>query len=155
VRGVSGAAGGFDLEAESARLEAATPEGRLAFALDAFGEGLLFTSSFGAGSGVLLHLWSRVAPGRPVVFVDTGFHFDETLRYRDELARRLGLRLEVAKPPHTMAEFVVEHGPDVNVRDPDFCCARNKVATRARRARRCRSCAASPTGWSRCTRSRR
>lgn len=118
---------GFDIEAESARLEAASPAERLAFAVDAFGEGLLFTSSFGAGSGVLLHLWSQVAPDRPIVFVDTGFHFDETLRYRDELVRLLGLRLEVAKPPHTMAEFVVEHGPDINVRDPDFCCARNKV----------------------------
>ncbi len=117
----------FDLEAESARLEAASPAERLAFALDAFGEGLLFTSSFGAGSGVLLHLWSRAAPGRPVLFLDTGFHFDETLRYRDELAARLGLNVEVARPAHTPAEFVVEHGPDVYLRDPDFCCARNKV----------------------------
>jgi phosphoadenosine phosphosulfate reductase len=118
---------GFDLEAESRRLEALSPAERLGFALEAFGEGLLFTSSFGAGSGVLLHLWSLVAPGRPVVFLDTGFHFDETLRYRDELAQQLGLNVEVAKPAHTPAEFVIEHGPDIYLRDPDFCCARNKI----------------------------
>jgi phosphoadenosine phosphosulfate reductase len=118
---------GFDLAAESARLEASSPAERLAFALDAFGDDLLFTSSFGAGSGVLLHLWSLVAPGRPVVFLDTGFHFDETLGYRDELTRLLGLRVEIARPAHTMAEFVVEHGPDIYLRDPDFCCARNKI----------------------------
>lgn len=123
----AGGALGFDLAAAGARLEASPPAARLAFAVATFGEGLLFTSSFGAGSGVLLHLWSRVAPGRPVIFVDTGFHFDETLRYRDDLVRRLGLRLEVARPPHAMAEFVAAHGPDVAARDPDFCCARNKV----------------------------
>lgn len=117
----------LDLQAESARLEGLSPAERLSFALDVFGDDLLFTSSFGAGSGVLLHLWSRVAPGRPVVFVDTGFHFDETLRYRDDLARQLGLRVEVARPAQDPAAFVVEHGPDIYLRDPDFCCARNKV----------------------------
>ena len=44
-----------------------------------FGDGLLFTSSFGAQSAVLLHLWSTVARSLPVVFIDTGFLFPETL----------------------------------------------------------------------------
>jgi phosphoadenosine phosphosulfate reductase len=76
-----------DLDRDSLRLERATPEDRLAFAVERWGERLLFTSSFGAGSGVLLHMWSRVAPRLPVVVVDTGFLFDETLAYRDQLAR--------------------------------------------------------------------
>ena len=66
--------------AENERLERATPEERLAFAVETWGETLLFTSSFGAGSGVLLHMWSRVAPHLPVVVIDTGFLFDETHR---------------------------------------------------------------------------
>jgi phosphoadenosine phosphosulfate reductase len=117
----------FDLARENERLEKATPEERLAFAVEAFGERLLFTSSFGAGSGVLLHMWSRVAPHLPVVVIDTGFLFDETLAYRDELAKRLGLRIEVARPAMARDDFLWEHGADIMARDPDFCCAHNKV----------------------------
>lgn len=126
MRRVNG--GEIDWRKESERLELATPEERLAFAVEAFGEGLLFTSSFGAGSGVLLHLWSRVARHLPVVFIDTGFLFDETLEYRDELASRLGLRLRVVRPDVGRADFLAEHGEDIMKRDPDFCCAHNKVA---------------------------
>lgn len=117
-----------DLGRESERLETATPEERLAFAVETWGERLLFTSSFGAGSGVLLHMWSRVAPHLPVVVIDTGFLFDETLAYRDKLAHDLGLRIEVARPELETAEFLWQHGADIQARDPDFCCAQNKVA---------------------------
>jgi phosphoadenosine phosphosulfate reductase len=118
---------GFDLARENERLEKATPEERLQFAVEAFGERLLFTSSFGAGSGVLLHMWSRVASHLPVVIIDTGFLFDETLAYRNELAKRLGLRIEIARPAVARDDFLWEHGADIMVRDPDFCCAHNKV----------------------------
>ncbi|HEY5241798.1 MAG TPA: phosphoadenylyl-sulfate reductase [Polyangiaceae bacterium] len=120
--------GTLDLGRESERMEHATPEERLAFAVEQWGERLLFTSSFGAGSGVLLHLWSRVAPHLPVVMVDTGFLFDETLAYRDALASKLGLRVEIARPEVRRDDFLWEHGADIMARDPDFCCARNKVA---------------------------
>lgn len=118
----------MNVDAESARLEGSTPEERLAFAVDLFGERLLFTSSFGAGSAVLLHLWSTVAAHLPVVFIDTGFLFDETLAYRDALVDRLGLRLEIARPSVDKTDFLVEHGGDIYAKDPDFCCATNKVA---------------------------
>jgi phosphoadenosine phosphosulfate reductase len=125
--GVTDQALGFDLALENDRLEHATPEERLRFAVDAFGERLLFTSSFGAGSGVLLHLWSRVAAHLPVVLIDTGFLFDETLAFRDQLAKEFGLRVDVARPAVSTADFLVEHGPDIMARDPDFCCAENKI----------------------------
>jgi phosphoadenosine phosphosulfate reductase len=117
-----------DLSRESERLETASPEERLAFAVERWGEKLLFTSSFGAGSGVLLHLWSRVARHLPVVYIDTGFLFDETLEYKDRLAQELGLRVEAARPEQARDDFLWEHGADIMGRDPDFCCARNKVA---------------------------
>ena len=50
-------------------------------------------SSFGAESAALLHLVSRIDPSVPVLFLDTGKHFPETLAYRDELADRFGLNL--------------------------------------------------------------
>jgi phosphoadenosine phosphosulfate reductase len=108
-------------------LERRTPRERLAWALDTFGDELLFTSSFGAGSGVLLHMWSELARDRPVVFLDTGFLFQETLAYKDELARLFGLRVEVVKPAVSAAEFTRTHGDDIQRRDADFCCKKNKV----------------------------
>jgi len=56
-----------------------------------FGE-LAVVSSFGAESAVLLHLVATLNPETRVVFLDTGFHFPETLAYRDELIARLGLQ---------------------------------------------------------------
>ncbi|MBX3215856.1 MAG: phosphoadenylyl-sulfate reductase [Labilithrix sp.] len=117
-----------ELARASERLERATPAERLAFAVDTFGEGLLFTSSFGAQSGVLLHLWSEVARHLPVVFIDTGFLFPETLAYRDAIAERLGLTVRVLRPDIATADFVARWGDDVQRRDPDFCCGLNKVA---------------------------
>ncbi len=112
---------------ESERLERASPRARLAWAVEQFAPSLLFTSSFGAGSGVLLHLWSEVAPSLPVVFLDTGFLFPETLAYRDALAERLGLRVEVVRPKLDAASFLAEHGSTVQRLTPDLCCQHNKV----------------------------
>lgn len=127
-----------ELEKESVALEARSPEERLAFAVELFGDRLLFTSSFGAGSGVLLHMWSRVARGLPVVFVDTGFLFDETLAYRDRLASELGLTIEIVRPAIASGDFLVEHGADIYLKDPDFCCKTNKVDPLAEHVARAR-----------------
>ena len=118
----------FAVECDSERLETTSPEERLAFAVRTWGERLLFTSSFGAGSGVLLHMWSRIAPKHPVVVIDTGFLFEETHEYIATLSRQLGLMVEYARPAQPRDAFLREHGPDVMARDPDLCCARNKVA---------------------------
>ena len=58
---------------------------------DLFPGRIALVSSFGADSAVLLHMVAQVDPATPVVFVDTGFLFPETLDYRDELVRLLGL----------------------------------------------------------------
>jgi phosphoadenosine phosphosulfate reductase len=118
----------LDLASENARLENATPEARLAFAAETFGKDLLFTSSFGAQSGVLLHLWSVVCPELPVTFIDTGFLFDETLVYRNDLVARLRLDVRVVRPDVARDAFVASYGSDIQRTDPDFCCGVNKVA---------------------------
>ena len=118
----------LDLARENARLEGATPEERLAFAAETFGKDLLFTSSFGAQSGVLLHLWSVVCPELPVTFIDTGFLFDETLLYRNELTARLGLDVRVLGPDVAHDAFVASYGSEIQKTDPDFCCGVNKIA---------------------------
>jgi phosphoadenosine phosphosulfate reductase len=109
------------------RLEGMSPEERLAWAVETWGERLLFTSSFGAGSGVLLHLWSVVARHLPVVFIDTGFLFEETHRYKDDLAARFGLEVRVVRPALAKDAFLAEWGAEIYRENPDFCCNHNKV----------------------------
>ena len=118
---------GPDWAQVSLALESKTPAERLARAVELFGDELLFTSSFGAGSAVLLHLWSEVARHLPVVFLDTGFLFPETLAYRDRLVAQLHLELEIVRPAVSRDEFLKEHGSNVYEFNPDLCCAHNKV----------------------------
>lgn len=129
----------LDLDRENERLEALAPEARLAFAIETFGEELLFTSSFGAQSAVLLHLWSKVAGRLPVTFIDTGFLFPETLAYRDLLVAQLDLVVDVVRPDIARADFVARYGDDIQARDPDFCCGLNKTAPLAPRKERARA----------------
>jgi phosphoadenosine phosphosulfate reductase len=91
------------------------------------------TSSFGADSVVLLHLLSEVAPQVPVLFLETGFHFDETLVFRRELARDLGLTVLDVQPDLSVRQQAQRYGAELYLRDPDACCAMRKT-TPLRRA---------------------
>jgi phosphoadenosine phosphosulfate reductase len=91
------------------------------------------TSSFGADSAVLLHLLSEVAPHVPVLFLETGFHFDETITFRRELARDLGLTVLDVQPDLSVRQQAQRFGAELYRRDPDACCAMRKT-TPLRRA---------------------
>ena len=83
-------------------------------------------SSFGAESAALLHLVSRIDPSVPVLFLDTGKHFPETLAYRDELAERFGLNLVNLYPDLADLKTRDETGLRWSY-DPDGCCEIRKV----------------------------
>ena len=88
---------------------------------------LTTVSSFGAESAVLLHLLSTIDPALPVLFLDTGKHFPETLAYRDELVARLGLKnLIVLEPDAADIASKDESGLRWSY-DPDGCCEIRKV----------------------------
>ena len=88
---------------------------------------LAVVSSFGAESAVLLHLVSEVDRSTPVLFLDTGKHFAETLAYRDLLVERLGLTgLQVIKPDPALLAAKDESGLRWSY-DPDGCCDIRKV----------------------------
>jgi phosphoadenosine phosphosulfate reductase len=89
-------------------------------------------SSFGAESAVLLHLIAEIDPGMPVLFLETGKHFSETLAYRDLLIRRLGLTNLINLTPDPA---VIAAKDDTGLRwsyDPDGCCEIRKVIPLAR-----------------------
>ncbi len=87
---------------------------------------LAIVSSFGAESAVLLHLIASVDPSVPVLFLDTGKHFAETLAYRDRLVQLLGLNLEVLMPDPADLAARDETGLRWSY-DPDGCCEIRKV----------------------------
>jgi phosphoadenosine phosphosulfate reductase len=83
-------------------------------------------SSFGAESAALLHLVSKIDASVPVLFLDTGKHFPETLAYRDELAERFGLNLVNLYPDLEELQARDETGLRWSY-DPDGCCDLRKV----------------------------
>ncbi len=99
----------------------------ITWAAERFAPRLAMTSSFQTQSVALLHILSRVRPDIPVIFLDTGYHFPETLAYRDDLAARFGLNVRVVRPAVTQAEQARQHGDALYRCDPDLCCYINKV----------------------------
>jgi len=98
----------------------------LTWAWEAFDGEVTASSSFQTQSAPLLHAIATTVPEMPVMFLDTGFHFPETLAYRDELSERLGLNLRVLTPRLGHGGFKRSHG-ELHRRDPDMCCYLNKV----------------------------
>ena len=109
-----------------AELELAPAEVIIEWAVATFGDRFCITSSM--GDAVLAHLASRVAPGIDVVFLDTGYHFVETIGTRDAVAATLPVNLRTIEPELTVAEQDARYGKDLFARDPDLCCALRKVA---------------------------
>jgi phosphoadenosine phosphosulfate reductase len=109
-----------------AELELAPAEVIIEWAVATFGERFCVTSSM--GDAVLAHLASRVAPGLDVVFLDTGYHFVETIGTRDAVAAVLPVNLVTVTPPQSVAEQDATYGKDLFRSDPDLCCALRKVA---------------------------
>jgi phosphoadenosine phosphosulfate reductase len=106
-------------------LDGAPAEAVIEWAVEQFGERFCVTSSM--ADGVVAHLASRVAPGIEVVFLDTGLHFPQTLRVRDEVAATMPVRVLSITPVQTVGQQDGEHGPRLFARDPDACCALRKV----------------------------
>ncbi len=118
-----------NLEKLNEEFEHKKPQEIVAWALNEFGGRLAVTSSFGPESGTLLHMVSEVNPATPVLFLETGFHFPETLEYKETLTRLFGLtnvidlRADAKKRDDLIADY--ENVP--YEKNPDLCCQINKV----------------------------
>jgi phosphoadenosine phosphosulfate reductase len=77
---------------------------------------------------VMIHLAEQVAPGIDVVFLDTGYHFVETIGTRDAVSLVHNVNVINVEPEHTVAEQDALWGKDLFARNPDQCCAMRKVA---------------------------
>src|SRR5262247_818063 len=83
-------------------LEGAPAERIIEWAADTFGSRFCVTSSF--ADAVLAHVASRVVPGIEVVFLDTGLHFPETLRVRDQVSRSIPVTIRSVRPTQTVGQ---------------------------------------------------
>ena len=105
---------------EGTDLDARDPAGVIRWAVETVGrEHLVVGTSFGPTGMVNLHLLAEIAPEVPVVFVDTLYHFDETLEHAERVAERYGLDVRVFRPAESREEFERIHGERLWERDLD------------------------------------
>jgi phosphoadenosine phosphosulfate reductase len=102
----------------------------LAWTTEQFGSSWCVASSM--ADAVVPHLASRVSPGVDVIFLDTGYHFAETIGTRDAVAATLPVTIRTITPDQSVAEQDATYGPDLFARDPDRCCDLRKVIPLAR-----------------------
>jgi phosphoadenosine phosphosulfate reductase len=103
----------------------ATAEQVMAWAARTFGHRLIVASNM--QDAVLIDLATKALPGVEVLFLETGYHFPETIGTRDAVAATYDVKIVNALPEHTVAEQDTLLGRDLFARDPDRCCFLRKV----------------------------
>ncbi len=86
---------------------------------------VMFTSSFGATSVVLLHMMRQNRPSQKVHFLDTTYHFAETLAYKKMVSEQFGLQVEDIYPDPTQNQLTKDE--ETYKDDPNLCCMVNKI----------------------------
>ncbi len=105
------------------------PQEIIKWAIEEFSDRLALTSSFGPESGTLLHMVSQIDKNVKVLFLETGYHFPDTLQYRDQLVDFLGLSnvVDLRANSERKDKIVKEYDGVPYEKNPDLCCQINKV----------------------------
>lgn len=117
----------MDLKIQNEIAETQTPEEILHWVTSTYAPDAVLTMSFQHEGVVIAHMLREIAPKTPVLFIDTGYHFPETLAYRDELVAKFGLEIRNLTSAMPRGEFLTKHGENLYDTDPDLCCKINKV----------------------------
>ena len=121
------------LREESARLESATPEEIVRWAVATYFPKLTMATAFGPEGCVILYYLSLIEPRTHVFNLDTGYQFKETLELRDEIARRYKIEVEMKQADTTVEQYEALHGGPLYKTKPDQCCF-DRIVTVLRRA---------------------
>ncbi|MFI0349189.1 phosphoadenylyl-sulfate reductase [Actinomadura sp. 9N407] len=113
------------VESAAVALEGASTLEVIRWAAATFGDRICLTSSM--SDAALIHLVSKVKPGIDVLFVDTGYHFAETIGTRDAVEAVYPVNVINVTPSRTVEEQEAALGPRLNGRNPDLCCHLRKV----------------------------
>ena len=110
------------------RFESAEPQEIVRWALDASGIGrLAIASAFQAEGTAVMHMATAIRADVPILFLETGFQFAETLAFKEHLTELLGLNVVDLVGEHTIEQQEANFGPRLFERDPALCCEINKV----------------------------
>jgi phosphoadenosine phosphosulfate reductase len=113
-------------EALASGLEKDPPQ-ILKFAHGLLGERLMMSTAFGKTGMVILHMVQELGLDIPVYFIDTGFHFQETMDYIGTLEQKWGITIQLQRPKVYGDEFKARFGEKLYESNPDLCCHKNKV----------------------------
>ena len=116
-----------ELAEASARLESASPEEIVRWAVERFHPRLTMATAFGPEGCSILYYISKVQPDVHVFNLDTGYQFQETLDLRDRIAEQLGVEVELKRPELTVEEYEAKHGGPLYRTKPDQCCFDRKI----------------------------
>lgn len=116
-----------ELESVAAELELCPAEDVLAWAAERFAPRLALATAFGPESCVLIDLIARHALPIPVLTLDTGLMFPDTLELMRRLEERYGVRIRALRPALSLEEQSRQHGERLWERDPDRCCELRKI----------------------------
>lgn len=114
----------------NARLGGAPAAGIADWAVATFGDRLAVAASM--QDTILPHMFGQRLPGVDILFLETGYHFPETVATRETVARTMPVTIVNVMPRQTVAEQDAEFGADLFARDPNVCCFMRKVDPLAR-----------------------
>jgi phosphoadenosine phosphosulfate reductase len=115
------------LAEQSRRLEGASPEEIIAWAVKQYFPQLTMATAFGPEGCVILYYLAKIEPRTHVFNLDTGYQFKETLELRDQIARRYGIEVELRRPELTVEQYEAQHGGPLYQKNPDQCCHDRKI----------------------------
>ena len=117
-----------EIEALNADFESAEPAEIVSWALETSGiERLAIASAFQAEGTCVMHMATRIRPDVPIMFLETGYQFAETLAFKQKLTESLKLNVVDLVGAYSVERQTREFGPRLYERDPEACCELNKV----------------------------
>jgi phosphoadenosine phosphosulfate reductase len=117
-----------ELAETSLKLEAATPQDILRWAVERFGDKFTMATAFGPEGMTIIHMLAQISPKTPIFNLDTGYQFPETLELRERVLQKYGIAVEMKQPATTVEEYERINGGPVYKHDPTRCCGDRKLA---------------------------
>jgi phosphoadenosine phosphosulfate reductase len=116
-----------ELAEQSQRLETATPEEILAWAIETYKDRFTMATAFGPEGMTILEMLSHISPKTWVFNLDTGYQFVETLQLRDRVAELYGIEVELLRPELSVEQYEQINGGPVYKNEPNRCCNDRKI----------------------------
>jgi phosphoadenosine phosphosulfate reductase len=116
-----------ELDEASRRLEGATPQEILRWAVERFAPRFTMATAFGAEGMTLIHMLAEIAPETPIFNLETGYQFPETLELRERVKQRYGVEVQLRRPELSVEEYEARHGGPLYKSQPDRCCRDRKI----------------------------